>query len=321
MNYSIALDGASTRTDAHQKKSDHIMLMSSGSTTVPLPKAIDAEQKSYVSAQGGRVSYYVDPQATGRPLVLIHSINAAPSAFEMKPLFTYYRTTRPVYALDLPGFGFSERSQRAYSPALYVNTIIEFLDRVVGQAADVIALSLGCEFAAMAAQARPDRFCSLTLITPTGLGQPRSISKSTSDRIYKTVTFPLWNQALFDLLTVRPSISYFSGKSFAGPTPAEFIDYAYQTSHQPGARIAPFYFLSGQLFTWDVREKTYEKLTTPTLVLYDRDPNVQFDLLPQVLAHNPNWRAERIPGTMGLPHWEKLPETTAVLTSFWAQQA
>lgn len=303
--------------NAVAQPSDQIWRMSSA-PTAPLPKAIAAEQKSYISAQGGRVSYYVDQQPTGQPLLLIHSINAAPSAFEMKPLFNHYRTTRPVYAIDLPGFGFSERSQRVYSPALYINTMIEFLDRVVGQAADVIALSLGCEFAAMAAQARPDRFRSLTLITPTGLGQPRSISPSTSERIYKTVNFPLWNQALFDLLAVRPSISYFSGKSFAGPAPAEFIDYAYQTSHQPGARIAPYYFLSGQLFTWDVREKTYEKLTTPTLVLYDRDPNVQFDLLPQVLARNPNWRAERIIDTMGLPHWEKLPETTAALNAFWA---
>src|SRR4051812_14035744 len=49
-----------------------------------LPPAIDAERRTFISPNAGMLSYYVDRSAVGRPLVLIHSINAAGSAYEMK---------------------------------------------------------------------------------------------------------------------------------------------------------------------------------------------------------------------------------------------
>lgn len=49
----------------------------------------------------------------GPPLLLVHSVNPAASAAEVRPLFDHYRATRTVFALDLPGFRFSDRSDRA----------------------------------------------------------------------------------------------------------------------------------------------------------------------------------------------------------------
>src|SRR4051794_5060639 len=60
-----------------------------------LPPAIDAERRTFISPNAGMLSYYVDRTAVGRPLVLIHSINAAASAYEMKPIFEAYRGKRP----------------------------------------------------------------------------------------------------------------------------------------------------------------------------------------------------------------------------------
>lgn len=296
---------------------------------VPLPAAIEAKQMNFTATRAGRLNYYVANQAQGRPLVLIHSINAAPSAMEMKPLFAHYRTQRPVYALELPGFGFSERGPRQYTPELYADAITDFLTHEVNEAADVIALSLGCEFVARAAVANPALFHSLVFISPSGFGFRRggaangadddgAAQRAAFERVYQVTTVPLWSQAIFDLLTVRPSIRYFLGQSFAGAPSESMIEYAYNTSHQPGARYAPLDFLGGKLFTWDIRKTLYAQLTTPTLALYDRDPNVSFDRLPELLNRNNAWRAVRITPTRGLPHWEKLAETTEAIDQFWA---
>ncbi len=282
---------------------------------VDFPPALSAKRMWLASDRAENLSYYVDKSGTGRPLVLIHSINAAPSAHEMGPLFEYYRGQRPVYALDLPGFGFSERTPRRYSPQLFENAILDFLNSEVREPADVIALSLGCEFVARAAVAQPELFHSLVFISPSGFGS-RDMPLP-GNALHRLVSFSLWSQPLFDLLTSRPSIRLFLGQSFVEEPAPSFLDYAYITSHQPGARYAPLWFLTGELFTQKVRTAVYENVTRPTMVLYDQDPNVNFDRLPDLLAVNGRWRAVRLQPTRGLPHWEKLPETTATLADFW----
>ena len=294
----------------------------------PLDPAIPAERRQFRSDEAGRISYYVAREAAGRPLVLIHSVNAAASAYEMRPLFEAYRGQRPVYALDLPGFGFSERADRPYSPATYTAALVDLLRGEVREEGpvDIVALSLGCEFAAFAARALPERVGSLALISPSGLGyaggpfseEERAERARKSERTLRGFSVPLWSQPFYDLLVSPPSIRYFLKQSFEGAPDAGMLAYDYQTSHQPGARYAPFHFVSGKLFTRDILPTVYERLAQPVLVLYDRDGFVSFDQLPALLARRANWHAERIVPTRGLPQFERLADTTAALDRFWA---
>lgn len=292
---------------------------------LPLPKAIDADPVTVTGTlTSRRINFYADTGGDGKPLVLVHSINAAGSAYEMKPIFEHYRAKRPVYALELPGFGFSERSDIVYSWRLYTDSVIEFLRDVVGEPADVIALSLSNEFAARAAYEQPDLFRSLVMISPTGfterenkVASQRASDEGNSNGVYNILANPLWSQAFYDLLATRVSIKYFLQQSFEGEPDAGLMDYGFFTTHQPGARYAPLYFVSGQLFTPDIRETVYEKLSIPVLVIYDRDNFVRFDTLPDVVGEHENWQASRITPTMGLPHFEKLSEVGDALDGFW----
>ncbi len=296
---------------------------------LPLPKAIDAQRKTYTGRLTSRqISYYADTEPAGVPLVIVHSINAASSAYEMKPIFDHYRGQRPIYALELPGFGFSERSDKVYSWRLYTDSILEFLTDVVGAPADVIALSLGSEFVARAAYEDADLFRSVTMISPSGFTQrenkvasQRASDEGNSNSVYNVLANPLWSQAFYDLLATRVSIKYFLQQSFEGEPDKGLMDYDFLTAHQPGARYAPLYFVSGQLFSPDIQHGIYEKLTTPVLVIYDRDNFVNFDTLPDVVQQYDNWHSERITTTKGLAHFEKLPEVGTALDVFWEKVA
>lgn len=288
----------------------------SGGTT--LPAALDAPRHDFTSTHGGRIHYYVDGPADARPLLLVHSINAAPSAIEMRPLFERYRSERRVYALDLPGFGHSERGKQRYSPELYANALIDFIEQVIGSTPlDLIAYSLSCEFAARVAAARPALVERLVMLSPTGFNTRGLPTGAAAERAHKVLSVPGFNDGLFALLTSRPSIRYFYRQSFVGTTPPELIEYAHATTHQPGAKYAPLCFLSGLLFTPRATETLYDQLQQPVLVLYDRDPNIDFHELPDFLGRHPNWRAERIAPTLGMPHWEKPAESTAAIDRFW----
>jgi pimeloyl-ACP methyl ester carboxylesterase len=286
-----------------------------------LPEALAAPRANF-SGQGlPRVNYYLDGPEDAAPLVLIHSINAAPSAFEMKPLFDHYRASRRVYALELPGFGFSERPAMVYSPALFADVIRAFLAEVVGAPADVIAYSLSAEFLARAVLQAPAAARRLVLLSPTGFSDRRLPSADVGKRLHRVFSLPGFGQALYGLVTTRPSVRYFMQRSFVTKPPEELIDYAYATAHQPGARHAPFYFLSGQLFTHDPVEQLYAKVAQPVLVIHDRDANVSFDLLPGLTARQANWQVARVEPTLGMPQWEQPQKTIAAIDAFWQQQA
>ncbi len=294
----------------------------------PLPLAIEADRRTFLSPMAGEISYYADDRGEGRPLLLVHSVNAGASAYEMRPLFDYYSGQRPVYALDLPGFGFSARGDRVYSAELYTTALLDLLREIDAgrrDGADVIALSLGCEFAARAAVHQPALIHSLALISPSGLSEqanqegaePVGIT-NTSRMLRRLFAFPLWSQAFYDALVSRPSLRYFLQRSFDGEVDPGLLDYAWVTTHQPGARFAPLYFISGQLFTRDAVATLYDRVTQPTLVIYDQDGYVTFDALPSLLGQHDNWQAKRVAPTRGLPQFERLGDTTRALQTFWS---
>jgi pimeloyl-ACP methyl ester carboxylesterase len=171
---------------------------------------------------------------------------------------------------------------------------------------------------------RPDLFRSLTLISPSGLngaGEGRAtqqaVQQDRAESAYGVLANPLWGPALYDLIATRRSIEFFLKQSFVETVPSDLIDYAYATSHQPGAHHTPLRFVSGLLFTRDVREEIYAQLTMPVLVVYDRDAFVNFDALPDFVAAHTNWRAVRIDPTLGLPQFEAMPRLAEVFAEFW----
>ena len=287
---------------------------------VSLPPAIGADREHFGGGYAGMLHYYADRSGDGTPLLLLHSVNAAASAYEMRPLFEHYRGQRPVYALELPGFGFSQRGDRPYTPRVYTNAIIGFLETQVEGPVDVVALSLSSEFAARAALERGPNVRSLALISPTGLSRDEE-RRGPNEGLHRALLFPLWSQALFDLLTTRRSIRSFLRRSFYGEPDERLVDYSYKTAHQPGARFAPFAFVSGKLNSPDIREGVYEQLRHPVLVLYDEDAYTGFDALPGLMERHPNWQAKRIVPTRGLPHFEQPEQTFQALDAFWNEPA
>lgn len=291
----------------------------------PLPDALDAPRHELRGERLGRVAYYasIPAQATRmRPLLLIHSINAAPSSYEVRPIFAHFQGRRPIYSPDLPGFGHSERGDRDYCAQLYADTINALLDQVIGEPADVVALSLSAEFAARAAIANPGAFASLTLISPTGFMRRAMPSPRIGRLAHGALTVPLWGQALFDLVASKRSIRYFLNQSFTDRAPQDLIDYAYATAHQPGARHAPLTFLSTRLFTRNAADGLFAKLPPlPVLAIADRDPYVTFERLPPFADARPNWQYETLAPNQGLPHWEHPQATCETISRFWERNS
>lgn len=286
----------------------------------PLPSPFASDLEFVSDLEAGRIAVHRSSQAADQdstPVLFIHSVNAAASSAEMGPLFQALERDRPVAAMDLPGFGHSDRSDITYTPELMAGAIASVLGEY-DQPVHVVALSLGSELAARAALNRPDRVRSLTFISPTGMGRKSRVDDAEESVLDSILTAPVLGQAIFDLLITEPSISYFLAKSFNGEVDPGLAVFSGLTSRQPGARYAPLAFIRGRLFTGDAMSRLYEQLLVPSLVIYDEDPYTDFADLPAFTASGDGTRqAERIPGTRGLPHFDKPEQTIEALNRFW----
>jgi len=236
---------------------------------VELPPAVSGERFD-TQGSAGRVACYV--AGSGPPLLLVHSVNAAASAAEVRPLHEHYRASRTVYSIDLPGFGASERSDRVYSPRLMTDALLQVLDAIAargdGGAVDALAVSTGCEFLARAASEFPNRFGRLALVSPTGLrgNVPRRGPPGATRGLpwlYRALRGPGWGGALYRALTRPAVIRYFLKRTWGSKAIDEQL-WAYDvlTARLPGAEHAPLYFLSAGLFSADILS-VYESLTQP----------------------------------------------------------
>jgi len=291
-----------------------------------LPPALPGEPRE-TSRRAGRLSFYT-AGGGAPPLLLIHSINAAASAYEVRPIFEAMQAERQIYAPDLPGFGFSDRSRRDYRVRLYVDAVHDMLDLIREEAGDApidaLALSLSAEFLARAAAARPERFRSLTLVTPTGFerGSSKRRGGPGGSReipwLRRVLEVPLWRRRLFNGLVSRPSIRFFLKKTFGSAEAVDpgLLQYDYLTAHQPGAEHAPYAFVSGRLFSADIRN-VYERLTLPIWVPHATRGDFQDFREADWARARANWRFQAFP-TGALPHFEQPEAFMAAFRGFLA---
>jgi pimeloyl-ACP methyl ester carboxylesterase len=232
-----------------------------------LPDVLSGDRRDLHDSSAGRISYASDGPGTAqspegpssRPILLIHSINASASAHEIKPIYDDLKSDRPVYAMDLPGFGHSERSDRPYLQELMVDSILAMVEAIRSEtgtdAVDTLAVSLSCEFLAKAALKRAETIHSLALVSPTGFARNTPRKGPPEDSIGKPGVLKFLNGTragsfLFKLLTSEWSIRFFLRKTWGSKDIDEdMFRTSVRMARHPGAEHAPFHFISGFLFS------------------------------------------------------------------------
>ncbi|HMQ33818.1 MAG TPA: alpha/beta hydrolase [Chloroflexaceae bacterium] len=222
---------------------------------------------AHLDWRGHRLALY--SAGSGRPVLLVHSINAAASAFEMRGPFTGLGPGYAVHALDLLGYGNSDRPARRYSAEDYIDQIGAALAHI-GAPTALVASSLGAAYAVAAADRWPERVEALVLVCPVGLGQLSDPPGPAGWAAYRVLRGPL-GRAIFDRLTSRAGTAYFlRSQAYHDPamvTPATH-DGFYYTCRVPGAYYAPICFLTG-LLNCDIRA-AFPRLRQPVLLVWGR---------------------------------------------------
>ncbi|MFC7098078.1 alpha/beta fold hydrolase [Halobaculum marinum] len=219
--------------------------------------------------RGMDVAYTEAGDEDDQTVVLLHGINAAGSAGEWREVFAALSKEYHVVAPDLPGFGRSDRPPLRYSAALYEDFVRYFLGEFPG--ARVVASSLTSAYVVGVADGLD--VADLTLVCPTAVAGPEPPKTA----VRELIRTPVVGDAVFGLITSKPSIDYFNADhGYWDPEKAgeDWPDYEWRTTHQKGARFAPASFVSGFLNSDVDLASALAAVDVPTTLVWGREADL-----------------------------------------------
>jgi pimeloyl-ACP methyl ester carboxylesterase len=233
---------------------------------------------------------------TGRgdtTLVFLHGYGE--SLLSWRLILDRFRQHYRLLAVDLPGFGLSDKPAGPYDFVAYRRWLGDLIEQESRGPLVLVGHSMGGQVAAGLALDHPDRVVALVLIAPAGAG----ISSLLSDSAGIASPATQWvAAALSYVLPVHDSIWFRESRS----------DLAYQPAADTSASRAARQIL--EQFDFGALGEQYREIHQPVLLIWGRqDPTIPFGIGEQIAARLP---CRRFVPLLALhrPH-QTLPDTVA----------
>ncbi|XP_059293172.1 pheophytinase, chloroplastic-like [Lycium ferocissimum] len=157
------------------------------------------EGYNYWTWRGYKIHYVEEGE--GFPIVLIHGF--ASSSFHWRYNIPQLAKRYKVYAVDLLGFGCSEKARIDYDALIWRDQVVDFLKEIVKQPSVLVGNSLGGFTTLLAAAALPDQVKGVSLLNSAGrFGDDISTTDKTEETaLHKFIVKPV--EEIFQRVVVR----------------------------------------------------------------------------------------------------------------------
>ncbi len=256
----------------------------------------------------GSVAY--TESGAGPPVVLIHGYGD--SLFTWRHQLAALGDRLHLYALDLIGYGLSDKPPVAYTAELFIDCVRQFMRAVGVERATLVGSSMGAAAALCVAKYTPNRVERLVLLGPTIPGvQPAGR--------FLYMVFWLAHHGRLGQLFLQPSFRTAVRMALrdAVADPAlitdAVVDYYFRLSRQPGFRHA-YVSTARHWHAWITHRPRLGELKMPVLVIWGEQDQVhplrQAGLLQTLV---PQSRLVVIPQCGHLPHSERPEQVNTLL--------
>lgn len=276
---------------------------------------------AFVEVEGRRVRVRVVGDADKPPVLLIHGIGR--SLEDWDPQYERFAGDFRVIALDVPGFGFSDRPAAPISLSTFAKGVFGTVD-VLGETRPlhVVGNSLGGAIAMQMLAHRPERVTSMTLVNSAGFGKEVT-------PLLRVLAMPVLGP-LSSRRTTRAAATMLERACFADPALAtrERVDRAMAIAGKPfhgEIMLATAQQLANGLGIragWRRQLAAFAALhPRPTLVLWgERDKVLPAGHIEEARRVFPHAQTHLLPGVGHMPQIES-PERFAELTLPFLREA
>ena len=267
-----------------------------------------------VPVNGTRIAYL--DIGGGPPVILVHGFGGSLWQWEYQQaaLASHYR----VITLDLPGSGFSDKPDLAYTPDEMIAFFRGFMDALGIQKAALVGNSMGGGLVIGMAVTHPERVDRVVLIS----GMPKGVREKLTGRLIRRAvetSAPVWLIRFGNWLTGRwvtedvlKEIVY----DHSLLTPA-VIERSYQNRQRPGL-ISPLMTMARNLPLWEQGlARRIDEIRQPTLVIWgEQDEVFPPEVGRELQATIKGASFALVPKAGHIPQWEQPDIVNPLLITF-----
>ncbi len=165
---------------------------------------LNNQDNQYYEWRFGKIRFI--KKGSGSPILLIHDLIPGSSQYEFNTIINSLSKTNEVYAIDLLGYGLSDKPNLTYTNYLYVQLMNDFIKKIIGRKTDIIATGHSFPIAVMTCHNNPDVVNRLVGINPESLFNCNMIPSRYSKLLKLILDSPIIGTFIFNLLTTRNNI-------------------------------------------------------------------------------------------------------------------
>ncbi len=218
---------------------NHIIFKYAG---VPLNSKFPSKRHKW---KFGDINYF--EVGTGKPLLLIHGLGCGCSLHEWEEQAQLLSHSYHVYALDLLGFGDSDKPQLSYSAYLYASLLNDFVRDVIKEETYAIASNSSSGFLIAASVFSPELYKKLILVSPTGFETDSPSPNKHSLFIRNLIELPIVGTSIYNIISSFTFSKYFLRKYCYAGASNDLVKKYYNSAHcgGVGAKFPIAAFISG----------------------------------------------------------------------------
>lgn len=289
-------------------------LMNKAKETKYKDNIIKTEDDLYYETKYGKMRYI--KKGTGSPIVLIHSLDIGSSIYEYHKIIDSLSQNNTVYAIDLLGYGLSDKPQLSYTNYLYINILVSFIHDIVGKKTDIITSGDSSTIAIMMNMINNEIINKMTFINPQNIYDMNVIPSKQNKYMNTIYELPIYGTfAYYNVNKEEKMKEKFITDYFYDPAKInkQYIEAYMQSSYIGG---------SGNKYSFSSVENHYTNInflkalksnTKQITLILGSDVNNNETNKENYEHYNSNIRSIAIQNTKKLPHLESPEEVIELL--------